>query len=310
MTSRVSAIVPAYNCAPYLGAAIDSALGQEGIDVEVVVVDDGSTDATSSVIASFGGRIRAIRQDNRGPSAARNAGLAISRGEFVAFLDADDTWEPRKSRIQVAYLQRHASCGLVFCDVLRMDETGRTITPILGERAPQTPTGRCLERLFLGNFVLVPGVMVRRSILDRVGTFDESLRSAEDYDLWLRIARVAEIGFVPEALASWRERAGQASRKRDPMLEGEVRVLENALQRSPELSTRLGRRLRRRFARLYDESGWLDLADGSLGSALGKFLWAAGHDPWWGKPYRHVLATGLAAVGLRRPGTAQERSPK
>ncbi len=302
MRIRLSAVIPAYNCAPYIGAAIASALGQEGVEHEVVVVDDGSTDATPSVIASFGDRLRCVRQENRGLPAARNLGIAHSRGELIAFLDADDTWEPSKSRKQVAYLDQHPDCGLAFCDVFRMDEAGRRIAPILGARAAEVPTGRCLERLFLGNFVLVPGVMVRRSVLDRVGRFDEKLRSVEDYDMWLRIAEVAEIGIVPEPLASWRERPGQMSRNRDRMLEQEVVVLGAALERRPDLRRLLGYRVRRRFARLYDESGWRDLDEGSLRPALAKFLRALAHDPAWAKPYRHVLAAGLAALGIRKRG--------
>lgn len=306
MSARVSAIVPAYNAAPYLREAIDSALAQEGAEVEVVVVDDGSTDATPSVIASFGGRIKALRQENRGLPAARNAGIAAATGDTLAFLDADDTWEPGKSRAQLAYLAEHPGCGLVFCDVYRMDAAGRRIGPILGPQVASIPTGRCFDRLFLGNFVLVPAVMVRRSVFDQVGPFDESLRSCEDYDLWLRIAEVAEVGIVPQALASWREHAGQMSRHRDRMLACEIQVLEGALRRSPALATRLGRQVARRFSRLHDESGWHDLADGLLRPALRKFLRAARYDPFWEKPYRHLLATGLAAAGLRRP----YRSPK
>jgi len=303
--ARVSAIIPAYNCAPFLAAAVESALHLEGVSVEVIVVDDGSTDATPAVLAAFGGRIRCVRQENRGLPAARNAGIALASSELIAFLDADDTWEPGKSRAEAAYLDRNARCGLVFCDVFRMDEAGQRSAPILGPRASEIPTGACLDRLFLGNFVLVPGVMTRRSILDRVGPFDESLRSVEDYDMWLRIAEVSEIGFVPEPLASWRERAGQMSRNRERMLESEVRVLEAALARSPDLVLRLGARVRRRFARLHDESGWFDLVDGRDRAALRNFARAIRFDPLWEKPYRHLLATALAALGIRRPRRGQ-----
>jgi glycosyltransferase involved in cell wall biosynthesis len=303
VSTAVSAIIPAYNCGPFLGAAIASALAQEGVDREVIVVDDGSTDDTPAVIASYGERIRAIRQQNLGLSAARNAGIRAARGWAIGFLDADDTWEPAKSRKQLDYLEAHPACGLVFSDVVRMSEAGRRLAPILGERWAEVPTGNCLERLFLGNFVLVPGAMVRRTVLASVGPFDETLRSVEDYDMWLRIAEVAEIGFLPEPLASWRERAGQMSRNRDRMVEHEARVLEAALARRPDLRRTLGRRVRRRFARLQDENGWYDLSEGRLRPALVKFLRALRHDPTWGKPYRHLVATALAAAGRRSPSS-------
>jgi glycosyltransferase involved in cell wall biosynthesis len=294
---RVSAVIPAYNCARFLPQAIDSALAQEGDALEVVVVDDGSSDATPDVLASYSGRIVALRQPNRGPSAARNAGITASAGEMVAFLDADDTWERGKTRAQLAYLERHPACGLVFCDAYLMDEGGRRLRPLLGPHAREVPTGSCLPQLFQANFVLIPGVMVRRSVLERAGGFDETLRNAEDYDLWLRIAEIAEIGLVPEPLASWRKREGQASGGRDAMLRGEVRVLEKAIARLPALAADA----RRRLARLHDESGWFDLAEGRRGPALRKFLRALRHDPTWEKPYRHLLATALAAMGVRRP---------
>lgn len=296
--AALSAVIPAYNCAPYLADAIESALAQEGVDHEVIVVDDGSTDETPSIIAKFGERIRAVRQDNRGLSAARNRGISLARGEWIALLDADDTWEPEKSRKQLAYAREHPDCGLVFCDVYRMDEHGRRIAPILGAAVAGLPTGRCLERLILGNFVLVPGVLLRKSVLERVGPFDESLASVEDYDMWLRVAEVSAIGIVPEALASWRERPGQMSRNRDRMLQYEARVLEAALARRPELAGALGSALRRRFARLYDESGWHDLQDGLVRPAVRKFTRALRYDPLWAKPYRHLLAAGAAGLGL------------
>jgi glycosyltransferase involved in cell wall biosynthesis len=301
VTPRVSAVIAAYDCARWLRAAVDSALAQDGIDVEVIVVDDGSTDDTPSVLASYGDRIRSVRQPNRGLPAARNVGIAATRSEYVAFLDADDTWEPGKSLAQAAYLDEHPACGLVFCDVWRMDEDGRKIAPLLGPHGASIPTGHVFERLFRGNFILVPGVMARRSVVERAGSFDESLRSVEDYDLWLRIAELAEIGFVAEPLACWRDRPGQMSRDRDRMLRCEVEVLEAALARRPDLRRSLGKRVvRRRFARLHNHAGRHDLRDGRLGPALGKFLDALRRDPLWRKPYRNLVAVGLAAMGWNR----------
>jgi glycosyltransferase involved in cell wall biosynthesis len=298
---QISAVIPVYNGAPYVAAAIDSALAQRDVEMEVVVVDDGSSDATPAVLATFGDRIRIIRQENRGLPAARNAGIAAARGELVAFLDADDTWEPDKSRKQLAFLAARPRCGMVFCDVYEIDASGRRGGVFLGDAARNLPTARCLERLLLGNFVLVPGVVVRRAVFDQVGGFDETLGSVEDYDMWLRIAAAHEIGVIPEALASYRVWPGQMSKHRDRMLDSEVRVLEAALGRHPDVALELRRPLRRRFARLYDEAGYRDLQEGQLAAALRKFLRAARHDPLWYQPYRHALATGMAAAGLWRP---------
>lgn len=298
---RLSAIIPAWNCATFLGEAIDSALAQEDAAVEVIVVDDGSTDDTPALLESYGDRIRVLRQENKGLPAARNAGIGVARGDLIGFLDADDTWEKAKSRRQIEYLDAHPEFGLVFSDVWRIDESGRRVARILGAAGESIPTGRCLERLFLGNFILVPSVVVRKSVLDRAGPFDVNLRSIEDYDMWLRIAAISGIGFLPDALASWRDRTGQMSGNRERMIEFEALVLGLALEREPGLRRSLGQRVNRRFARLYDEEGWRDLDGGRLRSAKRRFLRALRYDPLWQRPYLHLVATGFAAVGLRRP---------
>jgi hypothetical protein len=191
---------------------------------------------------------------------------------------------------------------MVWCDAYRIDANGRRLGLCLGDAAHRVPTGNCLEQLLLrGNFIVMPGVMLRRSIFDQVGTFNESLASVEDYDMWLRIAGVAEIDIVPEPLASYREWAGQMSHKRQQMLDCELEVLAAALDRHPDLAETLRRGMRRRYAALHDTVGYRNLQDGALGEALAKFLLAIRHDPPWAKPYLHLVAVALASVRLWRP---------
>ena len=298
---QVSALIPVFNGGRFLTLAIDSALAQAGVTIEIIVVDDGSTDETPALLAGYGDRLVVVRQTNRGLAAARNAGLARARGDVVAFLDADDSWEPEKSREQLAYLEAHPACGLVSCDAFLMNAEGERGALILGDRAKELPAGHCLEALFMGNFVLLPGAMVRRATLEAVGGFDETVPGVEDYDLWLRVAAVAEIGVLPRPLASYRSWAGQMSRNRVRQTRGEARVLTQALARHPELRRALGGRARRRLARLFDEAGYRDLQDAAPAQAAAQFLDALRADPWWGNPWRHLLAAALAAGGLWSP---------
>lgn len=299
---QLSAVIPVYNGGAFVSTTIESVLRQEGVELEVIVVDDGSTDDTPKILRGFQGRIRSVRQENRGLSAARNTGIGMARGRYVAFVDADDTWEPDKSRKQIDLLEARPPCALVWCDAYRIDAEGRRLGLCLGDAARRVPTGRCLEQLLLrGNFIVMPGVMVRRSIFDQVGTFNESLASVEDYDMWLRIAGVAEMGIVHEPLASYREWPGQMSRKRQRMLDCELEVLAAALARHPDLAETLRRGMRRRYAALHDTAGYRSLQDGELREALAKFALAIRHDPAWAKPYLHLLAVGLAGVRLWRP---------
>jgi glycosyltransferase involved in cell wall biosynthesis len=295
---RLSAVIPVYNTARYLRDAVESALAQEGADLEVIVVDDGSTDEGPAILRGFGDRIRLLRQENRGLSAARNAGIAEARGEFIGFLDADDAWEPAKSMKQIAYLDAHPACGLVFCDARRMDGDGALLEPVYGDTDHGFRPGRCLERLFEGNLVVMPGVVVRRGLFDEAGLFDTTLASVEDYDMWLRLAALTEFGMIREPLARYRVHGAQMSGNRARMLDCEERVLRRALERNPELRRRLGRRARRRMARLYDEHGWWELQDGRYRAALAKFWTALRHDPLMPRIYGHLVRAAAGSLNV------------
>ncbi len=185
----VTVVMPAYRAAEYIGAALDSVLTQTYADYEIIVVNDGSPDtvALEHALAAYRDRIRYINQDNRGCSAARNVAVRAALGRLVAFLDADDYWEPEYLSEQVKFLESNPSVDLVYSDGLLVGDSplaGRTFmrtTPSRGDVTLQALLeARCT--------VLLSGTLVRRqSILD-VGLFDEGLRCSEDYDLWLRLA--------------------------------------------------------------------------------------------------------------------------
>ena len=198
---EVSAIIPTWNRRELVAHAIRGVLAQTRPVEEIIVVDDGSTDGTGEALAAeFGDRIVYVRQPNAGVSAARNRGLSIARGRYLALLDSDDEWLPGKTARQVEWLEAHPDFGMVLCDVERIDAERRRID-FLGRRAILPEDGWVLAEV-LANPALAPvSAMFRREVYADVGGFDESLRTAEDLDFHLRIARRWQIGVVDEPLA-------------------------------------------------------------------------------------------------------------
>ncbi len=186
----VSVVIPTYNYAHYLTGAVESALAQTYPDREVIVVDDGSTDDTRDRLAPFRGRIRYVHQENRGLSAARNAGIRVARGALIAFLDSDDLWHPEKLAVQARYLDEHPEVALVASEHLDMhtSEIGRVDWPRVDGSRAIGAHAVSFDELVIGSRFGACGVVARRRCFDEVGPFDETLRSAEDVDMWIRIA--------------------------------------------------------------------------------------------------------------------------
>ena len=195
----ISVVIPAYNAAGFVCQAVDSVLAQTHAPAEVLVINDGSTDDTAQVLEAYGDRIRVIHQRNGGLSNARNRGIREARGEYVAFLDADDRWLPGKLARQFEILSQQPEIG--FCSTRTLVET--PAHEITGEWSCPKVEGSLLATLFLRNGA-IPGsgssVMVRRHLVDRVGGFDESLRSLEDIDCWMRLAAVCRYACIDEPL--------------------------------------------------------------------------------------------------------------
>ena len=221
---KVSVVIPAYNTARFLPEAIESVLGQTFTSYEVIVIDDGSTDATVSIARSFGERVRCLRQENQGPSAARNHGIAAARGEFVAFLDSDDRWEPEMLAEQLAAFAADPEAGLVFTNCINTD--GEVLLPVDCSAQRTAHSGRVFHHLLRENFVITSTVMVRRACLAATGGFDPALRVSEDFDLWVRIARLFPLRFVPRSLARYRIHDGGAFSDLDQRLRARRYIFE------------------------------------------------------------------------------------
>ncbi len=193
-------IIPTYNRRDLLPRAIDSVLAQTRSIDEIIVVDDGSTDGTADMLqARYGERVKHVWQSNAGVSAARNHGLRLARGRYLALLDSDDEWLPEKTALQVAFLESRPDFGMVVCDVERIDGDYRHID-VFHRRDVIREDGWAL-RWLLHNPALIPAsVMLRRQVVDQLGGFDETLRTAEDLEFHLRVARHWPIGVVEQAL--------------------------------------------------------------------------------------------------------------
>jgi glycosyltransferase involved in cell wall biosynthesis len=228
----VSVIVPAYNYARFLPDALESVLAQTFEAWECVVVDDGSEDETAEVAERYvrrDSRFHYVRQENKGPSAARNLGLASSRGELVQFLDADDRLLPRKLEEHVSFLRAHPETDIVYSEVgFFASERPSHLSPSLGGKLSQSIMGRVQgvddAREKLQHYCIMPilAAMVRRSVFARAGTFDEGFRTAEDYAFWIRCAAAGcRFDYLPaSALAAVRTHAASSSRDTLKMVRG------------------------------------------------------------------------------------------
>jgi glycosyltransferase involved in cell wall biosynthesis len=194
--NRVSVIIPTYNRAWCLSEAIDSVLAQTFQDMELIVVDDGSTDDTDTILAGYGGQARLLRQTNQGVSAARNHGMRYARGDLLAFLDSDDLWHPDKLLRQAAFFDTHPEAMICQSEEIWM-RRGVRVNP---KRRHRKPSGWIFEASLALCLVSPSAVMMRRGLLEDMGGFDESLPACEDYDLWLRVSLRYPIHLLEEPL--------------------------------------------------------------------------------------------------------------
>ncbi|MDE3242947.1 MAG: glycosyltransferase family 2 protein [Nitrospirota bacterium] len=195
---QVTVVLPVYNGARYIREALDSVFAQTFRDFEVICIDNGSTDETRSILEGYGERIRVLRRENRGPCGGRNEGVRKATAQYIAFLDHDDCWYPRKLEQQVAVLSAEPDAVLVLCNSDRMDAEGRLLQvgATSAERATMgdSPLGRLME----ADQLLSSAILVRRDAFERAGMYDEELRGFEDFDLCARLKREGRFVFLEE----------------------------------------------------------------------------------------------------------------
>jgi glycosyltransferase involved in cell wall biosynthesis len=182
---NVSVIIPNYNHTRFLRAAIQSVLAQTYRTFEIIVIDDGSTDNSREVVAEFGEQVRYIWQENQGLAGARNTGILAARGDYIGLLDADDQWRPDFLKAMTSLIDQHPDGAVYYCLAQSMDVNGCDLPQVFG--GPVLPPDSMFAALLRANFLIPSTVVLRRSVALSVGLFDRSLRSCEDWDLWLRL---------------------------------------------------------------------------------------------------------------------------
>lgn len=284
----VSIIIPVFNGAEDLSGAIESALNQVGCQVEVVVVNDGSTDSTAEVISGYGDRIIAIHQKNLGPNGlaqTRNNGVLASTGEWIAFLDHDDLWEPNKLKLQLTRAVQDAS-DVVYTNARNFGDVER-VAEFRSEPSAM-PSGDLFELLLMDNFIVMSSAMMKRSLFDQIGGLTTSPVLAEDWDLWLKSAAAgAKFSSVREPVTLYRWRPGSFSKNHERMRQLRLLAVKNALE------TERGRRLpwslrRKALANVESCSAWF-LAATSPRKAIAWYARSLAYWPFDPKCWKGVV---------------------
>lgn len=300
----VSVIVPLFNCERFVREALDSVLQQGVDDLEIVAVDDGSTDGTLAALQDMGARLRLLRQHNLGPAAARNRAVRASRGRYLAFLDADDLWLPGKLRAQLDYLASGGECPIVFTQFAywRPAPDGSYLPPAEVAHAardwlePDPWSGWLYPQILLRTPIHIITTLIRREVYDAVGGFDETLRGGSDYDFWIKATQRFRAHRVPGCMALYRLHGAGIT-----TVPKAVNYAYLILSRALESQGRCGpdgrcveeTAVQARLADLCFRFGRLHYLKGDPHLARNAFLRAFGHDA------RHVRAlayAGLASV--------------
>jgi glycosyltransferase involved in cell wall biosynthesis len=229
----VSVIIPTYNRAKWVSGAVQSVIDQTYRSIEIIVVDDGSTDNTRDMLSEYGSSIKYIYQERSERCKARNRGFRHSRGEYIAFLDSDDRWLPTKIEQQVAILNNESDVGLVYTGVQFMDAKGN---PHTGQISWDVPERQALyEDLMTHNTITgtTSSVMVRRTCLDKVGLFDELMNTCEDLDLYRRIARYYKFYKIDLPLVRFRIHTGSTQHDAAAMAKGWETTIRKIAEDTP-----------------------------------------------------------------------------
>ncbi len=284
----VSVIIATYNYGHLIERSVDSLLSQDYSNLEIIVVDDGSTDNTQAILERYRGRLRHLRCEHRGTAAARNSGLEVASGEYIAFLDADDILLTRSIARRVALLESQPDLDVVFGDVTVARDACIVVPSFLRERRvfrsiPRMRVGEGVyvlpERIFdfvvQERFITVPSVLIRRQTMDRVGGFDEAFnKSQDDYDLWLRLARVARFGYLDCLLARCFIHGANISNNTILACHKRIELMHKLLRTCPDLTPTTRRLIARRLGEQHFAVGYIHFAGSRLQEARPHFAQA------------------------------------
>jgi glycosyltransferase involved in cell wall biosynthesis len=288
---KISVVIPTYNCAAFLPTAIESVLAQTYRDFEILVVDDGSTDSTSEIIAPYLDRVHFICQENRGLPGARNAGIRASHGEFIALLDADDAWLPEKLELQ---LPRFADPDvlIVFSDFSVNYSDGRSLPSYLAER-PLASEGYVIDKYVRSRFLFPSTMLLRRDSMERCGLFDEEMLACEDVELFARLCLQGKVAWIRQPLVVRYEGTHNITGNSERMLHYMVVAFTKVLAKVPDMPQRARSAIERELGKHHQWRAYSALQQGKRWEACADSLRAVRLDP---KRLRAVLPTLLASV--------------
>ena len=236
----ISVITPVYNAQATIIETVQSIKNQTYQDFEIICVDDGSTDQSVALVSDKFPDVHIVRKENGGQPTARNAGLRAARGRLITFLDSDDLWIAEKLEKQITFLNDNPHLEWIYSDTWFFEERTSNIRYLASDRHPLLE-GDILEPLFLNNFIPSPTLMFRRSVFEQVGVWDETVQTAEDWNMWLRIARSFPNGVCREPLALYRIHTQNKLSKVDPFVYSRTinQIIESHAAKSPERLSRL-----------------------------------------------------------------------
>ena len=310
----VSVIMPVYNTAEFIAESVDSVLGQDYPHIELIVVDDGSTDGTIEILRGYGDRLALLTQQNQGAAVARNAGIAMARGDYIAFIDSDDVWLPGKVKAQADYMDQHPEIGMTFTawHNWKPEPSGKFRKPDAAKGTyPKNSDGKSLvdrgsgwlyNRLLFGSLPHTITVMMRRDLVERVGQFDPTLKRGQDYDYWLRASRLTEIHQLNLVTALYRLH-GEGCITKYPDTNYEYEVVRTALCRwglvgpSGERSARGA--IRKRLAQTCFSFGYHHYWEGDPRLAARSFLQSTFRHPWSVSAWGYLVLSAWKSLGRR-----------
>ena len=290
----ISIIMPVYNGEKYIQDAIESVLAQTVKDFELIVVDDGSTDATLAILEAYADHLIILRQQNSGHAAARNAAAEISRGQWIAMIDADDQWHPEKLAQQLALA---GDAHVIYTAAYNFEDSSRVDITTFADG--NCHNGDVFDQLLLDNFITHSSILMKRDAFLQAGGYDESLKTTCDWDLWLRMSAVGcKFHGTPEPLTHYRWRATSNSRNHDCTCRDRLNVLKKAL-RSPR-ARRTSLLVRQTaIARVWQTSAWF-VAEKDDRKALNWYLRSVVHRPYSIRGWKEVTRCCLHLCGISR----------
>jgi glycosyltransferase involved in cell wall biosynthesis len=237
---KVSVIIPAYNKADFTVRAVESVLKQTYRNIEIIVIDDGSTDNTKEKLKCFGEKVKYINKENGGACSARNFGINQSTGEYIALLDCDDIYYPDKIERSVLCLESDPDYGFISTAIYEVDENDNIVSIRKGPKQP--PSGWIFSRLLMNNLIFNSTLLVKKACFDRVGYFDEKIFIPADYDMWIRLAEIFKAGYTNEKLTGIRVSDNYTFFNLEQSLKEEIYLVEKKIAKGYLPTTRLQNR--------------------------------------------------------------------